>query len=328
MTPARGAGLVWFSKQDPMHASMPLTPPWRIAFDRESQFKATVVAAGFVAFFWVTLSSLFQTWISDPDWSHGVIIPFFSAYLVSQRWDQIRNTPVVGAWLGLPLLLFSLVGYAFFLTPVGLSFGNFRPYVMLLALGSIVILLCGVRSLKYGWVPLAYLLFAIPIPKGIYYILTDPLRRIAAKAATAVLSAVPSLQVERVGSMVEYNYLGKIGTIGVADACSGMRSTITLCALGVAVAYITDRTWWQRLILILACIPIATFCNIVRVVITCFLHIFVHPKYAEGTYHMGLGLAVLLLAFGIFSGLGWILSNLVVEADEDGEASAAAGGGA
>jgi exosortase len=174
-------------------------------------------------------------------------------------------------------------------------------------------------------VPWLYLQFAIPLPKNIYFALTDPLRRMSATVAVGVLSLVPGLSIQRVGSKIHYTYFSggqaQAGGIDVADACSGMRSTITLCALGVAVAYMSERPWWQRVIMVLACVPIATLCNFIRVTTTCSLHIFVDPKYAEGTYHTVLGLVLLLVAFGIFSGLGWVLSNLVVE--ERGEPDAA-----
>jgi len=82
------------------------------------------------------------------------------------------------------------------------------------------------------------------------------------------------------------------------------------------VACMSDRALWHRIVLVLACVPIATFCNFIRVTVTCWLHVFVDPKYASGDYHMMLGLVIIVLAFGIFSGIGWILNRLVVDEDE------------
>ena len=185
--------------------------------------------------------------------------------------------------------------------------------MMLLCLLGVVVFLCGLPIVRRVWVPWLFLFFAIPLPKDIYYLLTDPLRRIAAVVVTNLLGLIPGLDIEKVGSTIHFTYQGAIGALGVADACSGMRSTITLCALGVAVAFISDRPWWQRLIMVAACIPIAVFSNFIRVTTTCVLHIFVDPKYAIGTYHTILGLVTLLIAFGIFSALGWLLGNLIVE---------------
>lgn len=307
-----------------MHATIPGREPWRIQFDRIAQIKAAVLTAAFLWFFAPTIQSLIQKWIKDSDWSHGAIIPFFSIYLITQKWDKIKRCPVRGAWLGLPIILFSMAFYVFNYTQTGRMLGSFYPYTMLLCLLGVIIMTCGVPALRYLWLPWAYLLFAIPLPKGIYYTLTDPLRRIGAIVVASVLPAIPYLDVVRIGPQLEWSYQGVSGTpIGVHDACSGMRSTITLCALGVAIAYITERPWWHRLILVAACIPIATFCNLIRILITCILHIFVDPKYAEGTYHTMLGLAVLLIAFGLFSGLGWLLNNLFVEDDHEAEETTA-----
>jgi exosortase len=211
-------------------------------------------------------------------------------------------------------MVVTLIGYEYFLLvwPMGYP----RALMMLLCLGGVVVFLCGLPIMRLVWVPWLYLLFAVPLPKSVYFTLTDPLRRIAAVVATQALSLFPGLDIEKVGSTIEYVYQGQNGALGVADACSGMRSTMTLCALGVAVAFISNRPWWQRVIMVAACVPIAVFANCVRVTTTCVLHIFVDPKYAGGTYHTLLGLVTLLIAFGIFSALGWFLSNLLVEDSE------------
>lgn len=294
----------------------------RLSFDRLSQLKTAAIVVAFIAVFWDLLDFLppnygllTYTWIFEADWSHGPLIPLFSAYLVYAKWDRIRRCPVRHTWPGLILLLAGLGLYLWVLSG-GLLFGYARPLAMMITLLGVIIFLCGLPALRYLWLPWLYLFFAIPIPQRIYFALTNPLRRLAATVASTVLNVVPDLHVERVGSNLEYVYRGASGVIGVADACSGMRSTVTLCALGVAVAFMSERPTWQRVILVLACVPIATFCNFIRVTITCWLHACVDPKYATGQYHMMLGLVVIMFAFGIFSGLGWVLSHLVVEETE------------
>jgi exosortase len=288
----------------------------RIEFNTAAAIRAGVVALCFFAVFYNVFLDLQYNWIHDADWSHGWIIPLFSLWFLYQNWDKIRRVPVVATWVGLPIMLAGLLGY------LGALFGlipyfYFRPFAMLVCLLGIVIFLCGLPIMRYAWLPWAYLFFAVPLPKRLYFQLTDPLRRLAATVSAAT---IPNLEIQRKGSILEYMYGGQFGVLGVEDACSGMRSTITLCALGVAVAFMSDRPMWHRVIMVGACIPIATFCNILRVMITCVLYIFVDPEYATGTYHTALGLAMLLLAFGLFSGLGWVLNNLMVE--EEGAAPA------
>lgn len=298
----------------------------RIAFDRPAQIRAGLLAAAFFAVFWDLLDfippdfgALVYAWIYKPDWNHGPLIPLFSAYLVYARWGRVKRCAIRQAWLGVPLMLGGLGTYVWALSGA-MPFAFARPVALMVTLLGMIVLLCGLPVLRHVWLPWLYLFFAIPIPQRMYFAMTDPLRRMAATVAATVLGAIPQLGLERVGSNLEYTYRGVTGVIGVADACSGMRSTVTLCALGVAVAFMSERPTWQRVILVLACVPIATFCNFIRVTLTCWLHVFVDPKYATGQYHMMLGLVVILLAFGIFSGLGSVLSRLVVE-EPDSEAA-------
>lgn len=297
-------------------ATWPAEGPMR--FDRPALLKAALLAVAFGAAFWHVLDFvpplglLVWSWVHELDWSHGPLIPLFSAYLVYLRWERIRRCPVRGAWLGLPVLLAGLALYAASLAGV-LAFAYAQPLGMMISLAGVIVLLGGLPVVRHVWLPWLYLFFAIPLPQRIYTQLTTPLRRMAAEVASAVLGLIPGVHGERVGSNLEFWYRGQQFQVGVEDACSGMRSAVTLCAVGVAVAFMTERPWWQRLVLVAACVPIATFCNFIRVTITCGLTVFVDPKYAHGTYHTMLGLAVILLAFGVFSGLAWVLDHLFVE---------------
>jgi exosortase len=294
-----------------------------IAFDRPAQIKAAIVAGAFVAAFWQLLGfvpasglgEIVYRWVHESDWSHGPIIPLFSAYLVYLRWDEIKRSPVQYTWVGLALMLLGLGLYQYSLW--GLKIGYARPVAMMICLLGVIIFLCGLPVLRQAWLPWLYLFFAIPIPRRYYFELTDPLQRLAAAVACGVLELVPGLHIERMGIMIHPLYHGQLITpLSVTDACSGMRSTMVLCALGTAVAFMTPRPWWQRVVLLGACVPIATLCNSVRVTTTCALHVFADPKYAEGTYHTALGLLVIVLATLLFLGLSWLLNHLVVEEPE------------
>jgi exosortase len=299
-----------------------------IRFGRAEQVQAAVVAAVFIAAFWYqlgfvppALGTLVGSWVYEEDWSHGPLIPLFSAYLVYLNWERVRRCRVRHTWVGLPLMLGGFLVYV--LTQAGIvPYAYCAPLGMMLCLLGVIIWLCGLPVMRHAWLPWAYLFFAVPLPSTVYAALTEPLRQMAATVVEVVLNWLPGLHIVRSGTTLVYFHGASSGQIGIEDACSGMRSTITLCALGVAVAFMSERALWQRVLLILSCIPIATFCNFIRVTVTCWLHIFVDPKYASGMYHRMLGLAVILLAFGIFSGIGWILDHIVVE---DAEAEPAAG---
>ena len=118
---------------------------------------------------------------------------------------------------------------------------------------------------------------------------------------------------------VTYKGVATESALNVADACSGMRLLMAFVALGVAMAYLHWRPIWQRLVLLASTIPIAIFCNIVRVTITGFIYILGNPEYAKGIYHDLLGMLMLPLAFCLYGGLAWLMNNLFVDEDEDGK---------
>lgn len=301
-------------------ASQPLTrPDWRIEFGPSAQVKAGLIAVAFIGLFYTELKGLWYAWTHQMDWSHGPMIPLFSAYLVFLRWDRVRQAKITHTWVGFVLILLALAFYQYTIWGTLKSI-YLRNVSMLLCLLGVVIHLCGLPVLRHIWVPWAYLLFAIPLPKGAYFALTDPLRRIAGTVSVGLVSLNPDLDVVRIGSTIQYVYNGRRGVLEVADACSGMRSTITLCALGVALTFLSDRPLWQRIIMLLSCVPIAIFANVVRVTATSMIHIYVGEQYAVGTYHTALGLGTMFLAFLIFLALGWVLSRLVVEEEVDSAA--------
>lgn len=307
-----------------MSAIQPRTASWRLSFDRNDQLKAGITVFIFGAVFWNLLAFfpsvtglLSHAWWYQSDWSHGPIIPLFSAYLVHTRWEQIRRTPIKYTWVGLIILICGLLAWVW--AVLAGTFAYAKPLSMMLTLLGLIIFICGLPVMKHVWVPYLFLFYAIPLPSRLYFEITNPLRQWAAAFVTSLLSMVEGLHIERLGSTIHAVYQGQFHAIGVADACSGMRSTITMCALGTAVAFIYPRPWWQRLILVASCVPIATFCNFLRVLITCCLFIFVDEKYATGSYHWVLGIVMLGVAFAMFTALGWMLSHLVVETDEDEE---------
>jgi exosortase len=92
-----------------------------------------------------------------------------------------------------------------------------------------------------------------------------------------------------------------------------MRLLMAFLALGVAMAYLHYRPLWQRIILLICTVPIAILCNVVRVTVTGFIYVLIHPKYAQGVYHDMLGLAMLPLAFGLYGFLAWFMSSLFID---------------
>lgn len=276
-----------------------------------------LLAALFVLLFRHELQRVVTQWRTDPSWSHGFLIPLFSLYFVHQQRDRLLSTAYRAQLGGLIFLILSITCYFFnVVSPSGYAY--FRSLAMVGALIGMVWLLGGGRLLRLTWLPVLYLLFAVPLPRRIYVTLTLPLRRLAALVAAALLDLCPGVETSVQGVVIDVVYHGQHlePALNVAEACSGMRLLMAFLALGVAMAYLHPRPWPQRLGLLLATIPIAILCNIVRVTATGFLYVFVHPRFTQGIYHDALGLAMLPLAFAMHGVVAWFMSSLFVPAEQ------------
>ena len=263
------------------------------------------------------IGSIVSQWLTDPGWSHGFLIPLFSLYFLNQSKQEILNIRTKPNYLGLLLLVGVILFYVFnTITPAG--YGYFRQISAVGAFGAAVLFLGGWVLLKYTWLPITYLIFAIPLPDEILRSATIPMRLWAAAASTAVLNLIPKMDAIANGVVIDIAYKGKAmePPLDVAEACSGMRLLMTFFALGVAMAYLHYRPAWQRLVLLASTIPIAILCNVLRVTITGLIYVFCDPQYAQGIYHDLLGMAMLPIAFGLYGGIAWFMSNLFVESDE------------
>jgi len=302
-------------------------------------FVKIVILGGLLGFlFRGEIEGTIHEWITDPNWSHGFLIPLFSLYFIYQKkqdilslehagdplWELLRGRRPAplrpgqtrANYLGLFFLLPVLALYAFnVVSPAGYAY--LGPVSMIAAVGAVVLFLGGWRLVRYTWLPIAFLVFAIPLPRRYYVGLTLPMRHLSAVVATAFLNMVPDLNATTSGAVIEIVYKGQRlePALNVAEACSGMRLLMAFLALGVAMAYLHDRPAWQRAVLLLSTVPIAILCNMVRVTATGFLYVLADPQYTQGVYHDMLGLAMLPLAFGCYGLLARFMAGLFVEED-------------
>ena len=281
--------------------------------------KAAIVG---VLIWWIfreEIDSIVTRWVRDSSWSHGFLIPLFSLYFLNQKKDDLLaiEKPSPSWLIGLPVLLFFLILYP--LNIVQFKFGYGKPLIMIATLGATVLFLGGWKVVRYTWLPVCYLFFAVPLPARLYSQITIPMRKLASQVATMLLNLVPDLQAQAHGVVIDVIYKGQPlePALDVAEACSGMRLLMAFLALGVAMAYLHERPIWQRLVLLATTVPIAIFCNVVRVTVTGFIYVLWDPKYAQGIYHDMLGMLMLPLAFCLYGGLAWLMTNLFVEEDEE-----------
>ncbi len=260
------------------------------------------VGAGVLYLYLPVLANLVYQWRTDESYSHGFLIPIVSAYLVWERRHRIRRCPHRAFPWGYGVLL---LGLALFLLGRAATFGYPTRLSFLIVLVGLVLFVAGpavVRTLSF---PLAYLLFMVPLPAILLNTIAFPLQLLAARTATVTLDLlnVPVLQ--------EGNIIDLPTTrLEVTEACSGLRSLVSLLALAVIYAYMIRRTWRDRLLLTLSAIPIAVVANAARVTLTGLLAQLYGPQAARGFYHVFSGWIVFLVAFGLLITEGRILSAL------------------
>ena len=272
-----------------------------------------IIAGLFCFLFRNEIESIVNRWLTDSSWSHGFLIPLFGLYFVNQKSYEILNLRSRPNYLGLVFLVCGILFYPFNI--VHLQYGYLSSIDMIATLGAIVLFLGGWQLIKHTWLPIAFLIFAVPLPERYYRELTIPMRQWAATVAGGLLDMVPELEATANGVVIDVFYKGKPlePALDVAEACSGMRLLMAFLALGVAMAYLHYRPLWQRIILLASTVPIAIFCNVVRVTVTGFIYVLIHPKYAQGIYHDMLGMAMLPLAFGLYGALAWFMSSLFID---------------
>ena len=275
--------------------------------------KILVIALLFYYLFNNEIKNIVERWITDPSWSHGFLIPFFSLYFINQHKKEILNLRTKPNYLGLVFMLCAIVFYP--LNVVHFRYGYLKPLDMIATLATIVLFLGGWKLVKYLWLPVVYLIFAVPLPQRYYVAITMPMRKLATIVSTVLMNLVDGMDATANGVIIDVFYNGQRlePSLNVAEACSGMRLLMAFLALGVAMAYLHYRPAWQRIILLATTIPIAIFCNIIRVTVTGFIYVLGNPKYAQGIYHDGLGMLMLILAFALYSVIAWFMASLLID---------------
>lgn len=271
---------------------------------------------------------LVGSWMHDPNWSHGFLIPLFSIYLLYSRREELLVTPRRTCLWGLVVMVLAILLQIVAYYPIQNTW--FSQLGMIFLLFGLVLYLAGPKIMRLTWLPILYLILAVPIPKRLYEKVALPLQELAAKGS-AITLRVFGATIEVSASHLRVLSVSKQWReLTVAEACSGVRSLMAFVALGVAMAYLTDRPLWQRVILVAATIPVAICCNILRVAITCTMFLLDEPQLGQDFMHEFMGMMMLIPAFGMLWLLSWVLRSLFVDAEdehEDGERGASAEGG-
>lgn len=241
--------------------------------------------------FWLyapILARLTRQWWTDPNFSHGFFVPVFSLYVLWQNRSALREVPSGPSSWGLLLLLFSLCtlilgvfGAELFLARISLIF----------LLAGMVIFLSGWPMLRAVIFPLAFLALMVPIPSIVLNQITFPLQILASKLSASLLPLL-GVPVLREGNVINLPAM----PLEVADACSGIRSLLSLTCLAVMYGYLLEKRIGIRVLLAVASIPIAVAANALRIVGTGLLVQYWDPDKAEGFFHQFSGWLIFVVS--------------------------------
>src|SRR5215467_7097046 len=209
---------------------------------------ALMLLALLVALYAGILRDLAWQWWDDSNYTHGFLVPIFSGFLIWQRRHQLAAIPIDGSWLGLPVLLAGIAA---------LLFGDIGSENFLMR-SSLIVILVGLVLFHLGWesfrvlaFPLLFLFFMVPLPATLFYAVAFPLQNLAARNAAWMLDmlGVPVLLDGNVIHLTKQS-------LGVAEACSGIRSLISLFSVAVAWAVLTLVGIWPIAFFVAAVVPI------------------------------------------------------------------------
>lgn len=249
-------------------------------------------------------TGLVADWWHDPDYSHGFLVPLLSFYFYWERRPRLTHTEARSNRWGLLVLILGLAQLIF--GHIGAELFMMR-FSILVVLAGLTLYLFGGSYLRLLGFPIAFLLFMIPLPAILLNTVTFPLQLFAAKLSTASLQLI-DLPVYREGNIIFLPHI----TLEIVEACSGLRSLVSLLALSVVFGYITQRHTWRVCALVLSAVPIALFANAFRIWGTGVLSYYYGSKVAEGFYHSFTGWAVFVVAGGLLLMTGFILSRIGV----------------
>jgi exosortase len=252
-------------------------------------FALTLVVLGLAILYSHVVVKLVRDWGTDDNYSHGFLIVPIALYFVWERRSKLVGATRRPSALGLVLLILSVIvlgagtlGVELFLTRVSL----------LGVIAGTVLFVYGREHLRVLAFPIGFLLLMIPVPAIIFNQIAFPLQLLASRFGELALT-VAGIPVLREGNVITLSNT----TLEVAEACSGIRSLVSLLTLAIVYGYVVERRNWARVVLALASIPVAIAANGVRVAGTGIAAHYMGPEAAQGFFHEFSGWLLFVVAF-------------------------------
>lgn len=284
-------------------------PPWFM-----TSVALAAVAVAMASFYFTDLLQLLERWSKDAGWSHGFVVPLISLFFIRLKWEKLQQLRPAGSLWGLAVLLVGAAGQVLF-RATGLQ--HMSGLSIPVVLYGLVLFVFGWEYLKVLWLPIGYLVFALPPPTALYVQVTMPMQKVAAELGVQLLPLFGG-EGTRNGTVIDVAFSTGHTRLFVAQACSGMRMLVAFFALAVALGYSSDRPMWQKVALAACALPIAILCNGLRVTLTGLLAVKVSQAWADGDAHGFFGFTMLIPAMAMQLGVAWVLDRIFVEEEQKG----------
>lgn len=278
------------------HGGSDMTLAQSLRFDRACLVGVLLLLALVYA---QTAAAIVLDWYHDPNYSHGFFVPLIAAWFLYQRRAELLQEEVDPWNPGLLILLLGLL--QLLLGFLAIEYFTMRSS-LLVVLAGLILFLFGRRIFRLALFPLVYLIFMVPLPYILYDSVAFPLKLFVTRLSVTFLKLI-GVVVLREGNLI----LFPATTLEVDDACSGMRSIVSLLALSAAYALYLRTSGWRRWLLIFAALPIAVCTNAIRIIVTGILAQQWGAKAAEGFFHEGAGLVVFGVSVGMLLLVGRVL---------------------
>ena len=251
--------------------------------------------------YWPVLQRMAHDWMIDEDMGHGFFVPVVALYILWQRRSMLESTQWTPGWSGLAVAAFACV--QLLAATLGVELFLARA-AFLISLAGVILTLGGPPLFRRVLFPYVLLFFMIPLPSIIYNQITFPLQLLASRIAEISLTMF-GIPVLRDGNILEL----PSQRLSVVEACSGIRSLLSLSFLSLVYGYFFEEKTWLRWVLFLLTVPIAIFANSCRVTLTGVVSE-TDPELAQGVFHTFEGWVIFAVAI-VLLGASHKLINLV-----------------
>lgn len=255
-----------------------------------------------VFIFFDSLKLLVGNWMTSEEYSHGLLIPFITAFLIWQKKNELARLPFEGSWAGVGIVALGVGLY--FLGELATLY-IIVQYAFLVVLFGLVLAVTGTKIFKQVWIPLFFLFFAIPLPNFLYQGLSSKLQLLSSALGVSFIRAC-DISVYLEGNVID---LGSY-KLQVVEACNGLRYLFPLMSLSFMCAYFFKVALWKRAVIFLSSIPITILMNSFRIGIIGVMVEYWGKSMAEGFLHDFEGWAIFMACTGLLVGEMWLLARI------------------